>query len=113
MLSERWTLEQFAFCKELRNIYAMFLWGFPIRQFDMIGIVEEFDSELEWLCQNILKKNVRERIDEQNVNPEKPFRGSYCVNPDLEKAIAEYHRRDMQLYETSLMMRRERLARGR
>ncbi|MFK8041798.1 hypothetical protein, partial [Congregibacter sp.] len=40
MIEEGWTLEEFARCKELRNIYSVFLWGFPLERFDFIGITE-------------------------------------------------------------------------
>ena len=44
----------FAFCPELRNIYSKYLWGFPLRRFDFVGIAEFSEMESRRFSRDVL-----------------------------------------------------------
>ncbi|MFU8764850.1 MAG: hypothetical protein ACNA7T_10020, partial [Haliea sp.] len=46
VVEEGWTLEQFCLAPELRNVYSQFLWAFPLRALDFVGITEYFAEDL-------------------------------------------------------------------
>lgn len=105
MIEEQWTLEQFASCRELRNIYSTFLWGFPLARFDFIGITEHYETELDCFGQLILGATATPA--ERNRNPDQEDQ-EYAVDPALRQIIETVHARDMRLYQRALEMRERR-----
>src|SRR6185369_2653285 len=45
---ENWSLQRFCLSSELQNYYTQFLWGFPLEQFDFIGIAEHYDEDFKY-----------------------------------------------------------------
>lgn len=107
MIEEEWTLEQFALCTELRNLYSIFLWGFPISKFDFIGITEDYDTELEQFGQRIL--HAPTVPEEHNRNPEQT-ETEYAVSKTLRRDIEKAHAADLKLYHQALAMREQRVS---
>ena len=106
MLDEDWTLETFAFCPELRNIYSKYLWGFPLRLFDFVGIVEFSEMESRRFSRDILGSDSSQVVmddvrcsDEANSNIDSGFR----------KRVELFHSADVALYQQALQMRREKM----
>ena len=99
MIEEEWTLERFCLGPELRNTYSQFLWGFPLRNFDFIGIVENYESELEYFSEHFLGRPLKHY--QQNVNPSTQ-RKSYFKDKSLKEKVLEYHSKDLELYKRAL-----------
>ncbi len=106
-LEEEWTFEDFAFSEEVRNIYSLFLWNFPVERFDFIGITEFYDEDLTFFAENYLgipdvkipKKNVNKKSTDKKINDQ-----------GLIREIKEFHAKDYQLYNYALDERSKRKA---
>lgn len=105
MIEENWTLEQFATCRELRNLYSTFLWGFPLTRFDFIGITEHYATELDCFGRQIL--NATAIPAQRNKNPDQEDQ-DYAVSPALRRVIEAAHAPDIRLYRQALEMRKNR-----
>jgi hypothetical protein len=106
MIEEEWSLERFALGPELRNIYHLFLWGFPPERFDFIGITEYYEAEMQRLAENIV--DLTDRVFEDNVGSGGRGR-QYEIDPALESRIRAHHRRDQELYDRALKLRDDQL----
>ncbi|EAQ95710.1 sulfotransferase family 2 domain-containing protein [Congregibacter litoralis] len=105
MMEEKWSLEEFALCRELRNIYGIFLWGFPLERFDFIGITEDYAAELARFGRDILKAPVTSA--ERNRNPDQGEE-DYAIDKSLRRKIEAAHGTDIALYQRALTMRDEK-----
>lgn len=103
MIDEDWSLERFCLGPELRNTYSKFLWGFPIKRFDFIGIVEHFDSDLLYFSNNIINLELINYAI--NINTKRPQEQSYYKDKDLKIEIMKHHRKDYDLYNYALNQR--------
>lgn len=106
VVEEDWSLEQFALSPQLRDVYRIFLWHFPIQRFDFIGITEFFEEDLQDFSSRFL--NATAAPDTRNAGPAGAGR-THAVEAELEARIRRYHARDVALYEKALEMRRQRL----
>lgn len=109
VVSEGWDLERFCLAPELRNIYAEFLWGFGVRRFAFIGIVEAYEADFAYFCSTFL--DIASPPHALNANPRKPV-GRYVEDEGLRKRIGAYHQRDMALYDYALAQRQANAARA-
>ena len=106
-LKEDWTLADFAFSEEVRNIYSLFLWNFPVERFDFIGVTEFYEQDLTFFAENYLgvtdvdipKKNVNKKSVDKRIK-----------DPGLIREIKEFHAKDYELYNYALNKRSERSA---
>lgn len=104
-LDEDWSLEKFAFAEEVRNIYSLFLWNFPIERFDFVGVTEFFDEDLVFFAENFLGMPTVE-IPKKNVNLKR--KEGKIKDPGLIRELREFHAEDYKLYEYALERRSER-----
>lgn len=104
-LKEEWSFEDFAFSEEVRNIYSLFLWNFPVERFDFIGITEYYAEDLTFFAKNYLKVS-EVKIPKKNVN--KKSTGKKGNDPGLIREIKEFHARDYELYNYALEERAKR-----
>ncbi|MEZ5293359.1 MAG: hypothetical protein R2745_19915 [Vicinamibacterales bacterium] len=104
VVEEQWSLERFCLSDEMRNVYAQFLWGFPIDNFDFVGITEHYDDDLAYFARRYLEIE----IPSERVNAVLAPGEGHQVDPDLERRIAACHARDMALYERALEARQAR-----
>ncbi|NBC02741.1 MAG: sulfotransferase family 2 domain-containing protein [Bacteroidetes bacterium] len=104
-LEENWSFEDFAFSEEVRNIYSLFLWKFPVERFKFIGITEFYNEDLTFFAENFLDKS-EVSIPKKNVN--KKSKEKKTIDRGLEKEIKEFHANDYQLYEYALKQRSKR-----
>jgi hypothetical protein len=102
MMEEDWSLERFCLGPEARNLYAQFLYGFPLEYFSFIGITEFYEEDFIAFSKKYLqtfqepeKLNVGDREGE-----------SYDIPYSLRIEIEHYHARDMELYQRAVAMRR-------
>ena len=102
MIEEKWTLERFCLGPEFKNFYSQFLWGFPVKRFDFIGITEHYEQELKYFSTHILKSDIEEHSE--NINPDNP-RKSYFEDNDLRLKIEAYHSKDVAFYRRALEIR--------
>ncbi len=106
VFDEDWSIENFCFCKELRNLYYQFLWGFPIDNFDFIGVTEFYDQDLLYFCELFLHS--KPEVKHLNVNL--TTGGKYKIKDSLRNQIEQYHEKDVNLYQLALA---KRLARAK
>lgn len=91
------SLEQFVRVPQYQNTYAEYFWLFPLRRFDFIGIVEEYDTELERFARTF-GVTADLRGEARNRNPDKAA-PLYQVEPATERLIRACNARDVALYE--------------
>lgn len=105
VVEENWSLERFCLAPELRNLYCQFLWGFPLRRFDFIGITECYEEDFTRFAQAFLERPARAYQENTNdgCNPR-----IYVPQGALRRRIAAYHARDMALYRNALHWRWQR-----
>jgi hypothetical protein len=105
VVEEKWSLEKFCFAPELQNLYEQFLWGFPIRYFDFIGITEHYASDLQYFSSKYLNTNSN-MYSENRRSMEKK---GYSISDSLRKKIELFHEKDMQLYARACEQRLSRI----
>jgi hypothetical protein len=94
VVEEKWSLERFCLAPELQNLYEQFLWGFPLRYFDFIGITEYYQSDLHYFSSKYLEGNSTLYSENRRVIKNKED----CISDGLRKKIELFHAKDMQLY---------------
>ena len=110
VVEEKWSLEQFCLAPELRNVYSEFLWGFPLKRFDFVGITEFYAEDLRYFSQEILGNNLETHT--LNWRPQSGTSGSTDVlEPSERSEIENFHAADCTLYRHALELRRFRLGR--
>ncbi len=102
VIEECWSFEKFSFADELKNIYAAFLWAFPARNFDFIGVTEFYQEDFAYFSSHYLGKT----MEPKRVNEGK--RRGDSIDPRLRKRIECFHEQDMALYQYALDKRRSR-----
>ena len=109
-VEEGWDLERFCLGPELRNSYSSFLWGFPLKHFDFVGITEHYEDDVRVFSEQFFgaltqlpaPRNVNERGAADS------FARPYIEDPGFRRRVEAYHARDMALYRTALAMREAR-----
>ncbi len=101
---EKWTLEKFCLSDEIRNLYNQFLWGFPLHNFDFIGITEHYEDDFKYFAQKFLNKDVASFKENINVNS----KGNYLITKTLRKQIESFSQLDMELYYSALKLKFQR-----
>ena len=108
---ENWSLEKFCLSPELKNLYHLFFWNFPLEKFSFIGITEHFEEDAAYFMHSFLKKPQYEAIPMLNANPEAKGRYSETLSPDFLEEVRQYHAEDYQIYQYALKKREERMSR--
>lgn len=104
MVEEDWSLERLCLGPELRNIYCQFLWGFPVRNFQFIGITEFFEEDLNYFAQQFLGT----RMEAQTLNTSEDQKGERQIDGNFRRKMEAYHAEDMALYKIALEKRTQR-----
>lgn len=105
VVEESWSLEQFCFSGEMRNIYSKCFWGFPVTRFDFVGIVENYALDLNYFSTHVLQAELQLR--EQNTNPRKT-EDRYITDDHLRSRLEHFHDDDMRLYRAALVASNKR-----
>jgi hypothetical protein len=104
IVEEKWSLERFCLSNEMQNLYQQFLWGFPLHNFDFIGITEHYEEDFRYFAKTFLQKNVVSY--KENINENK--KGNYPISKSFRKKIESFHKSDMELYNSVLKLRIQR-----
>ncbi len=101
MVEEEWSLERFCLGPEVKNLYAQFLWGFPLSYFSFIGITEFYQQDLAYFSQKMLGTDLNEKIE--NINEEKGK--GYDIDRSLKKDLEKHHDIDLLIYNRAIEKR--------
>lgn len=94
---ERWPLDRFLLSCKMANIYSKYLWGFPIENFDFIGLSERYEESIRLLIEAVpALRNLKSR--NENVNPNSAGQG-YAVDASLADAFKKLNVADYEIYE--------------
>ncbi|MDT8318412.1 MAG: sulfotransferase domain-containing protein [bacterium] len=107
IVEENWSLEQFCFSPEMRNVYYQYLWGFPKENFDFIGITEFFEEDLNYFSGKYLGGD---KLQTTRVNVGESRNGKYDLDPEFRRKLELHHSLDMDLYRYAVEMREKRNA---
>ena len=106
MHAEDWSLETFCLAPALRDVYAQFLWAFPLETFDFIGITEYFEADFDvFSCRFLGGASAPQRL---NVGADGTRAECLQVDAALRQRIEAFHARDMALYARALTLRASR-----
>ena len=105
VVEEKWSLEKFCLAPELQNLYEQFLWGFPVRYFDFIGITEHYQSDLKYFSLKYLDENSKEYSENRSTM----LKDDYSISDSLREKIELFHAKDIELYKRACEMRLLRL----
>jgi hypothetical protein len=101
VIEEEWTLEQFCLSPQFRNLYSQYLWAFPLRYFDFIGITEHFEEDLAYFSENYLSG----MLNHYQINTANTKTTKSSIDSTLRKKIENYHNMGMDLYKRALNLR--------
>lgn len=104
IVEEKWSLEKFCLSEEMQNFYNQFLWGFPLHNFDFIGITEHYDDDFKYFSQTFLHHN----LPSFKVNINENNKGNYPISKTFRRQIESFHQLDMELYHSALKLRFQR-----
>ena len=104
VVEERWTLERFCLAPELRNVYSQFLWAFPLRALDFVGITEFFEEDLRDFSAQFLGIKAEPRFANAADVPAGPEQ----LPAALRQRVRDYHSQDIALYQWALQKREAR-----
>lgn len=105
VVAEDWTFERFALGRELRDVYAEYLWGVPLSRFEFVGITERYDEDLEAFARRYLDGGATGvTVAHALANPARGD-GRYRIDPGLRRRIEAHHARDVALYRQALARR--------
>ncbi len=108
VVEEEWSFERFYRSPRLRNVYAQFLWGFPLANFDFVGITEHYDEDLRFFTESFLGAALPAyRMTANAAREDAP----YVTDARLRAEIEALHQKDMLLYRHALQLRQARTRR--
>jgi hypothetical protein len=109
VVEEAWPFERFYRSPELLNVYAQFLWGFPVAAFDFIGVTEHYDEDFRFFVEGFLgAQSLPTYRVESNAARQSAL---YVTDPRVRAEIEALHDRDMRLYRHALRLRQRRTER--
>lgn len=94
------TLEEFVRIPHFQDLYAKYLVGVRLADFDFVGITEQYAVGLE-LFGRLYGLDCIPPMPKENVNP-KARSGRYEVPADVRGLIAAHNRRDCAIYQEAL-----------
>lgn len=103
VVEEDWDLERFLLAPELRDMYAQYLYRFPLGRFDFVGISEDFSTEMRYFSERFWQKE-SPLIPAVNRSP----RDYEKAGPALRARAQDFHREDYVLYQQALALRKRR-----
>lgn len=105
VVEEDWSFERFYRSPQLRNVYTQFLWGFPLSNFEFIGITEQYDEDFRFFVESFLGTSLP--AYRMNTNTTREDR-RYVTDGQFRAEIEELHQKDMILYRHALKLRQLR-----
>ncbi|EED35866.1 conserved hypothetical protein [Luminiphilus syltensis NOR5-1B] len=99
MMDEQWSFERFALGPELRDIYSLFLWRFPLERFSFIGLFEALSQDTVRFTDEFL--GAVSNLPRLNEGGQAPL----DIDSDLRERIYTWHARDVALYQQACTIR--------
>ena len=96
------SLEEYSEIEHFQNLYATYLWGMNLQQFDFIGITENYQNSLT-IFEKIYAIHFPSSLENLNTNPLKKS-ASYTIDTDLYNHIAELNKKDVIIYDNAVKM---------
>ncbi|HEY8682599.1 MAG TPA: hypothetical protein VIM06_05465 [Rhodanobacter sp.] len=106
VIEEGWTLERFCLSEQFRNIYAQYLWNFPLENFAFIGISECYQEDL----QEFSRRYLPTKLKSQRHNATKYTDSLSAVDEAFLDKVRDFHAADIQLYQRALQWRERQRA---
>jgi hypothetical protein len=106
ILDEQWTLERFCLDANLRNLCTQYMWGFPPERFDFVGVVEHYESDLNYFAKAFLNTTLPVFYENSQSHRSEV---TYALDPGFRTAIEQFHDRDMRFYQQALEARTTRV----
>ena len=98
---EDWSLERFLLSKEHANFQSQFLWNFPIKSFDFVGLAERYEESVAMLGMAFpVLEGLAIRVE--NSNPEKSGDNGYQIDSTLAEHFKQLNADDYALYEEAV-----------
>lgn len=97
VVAQQWSLERFCLGPELRDLYHQFLWGFPVRRFAFVGIVERMEADVARFDRDYLSGHGGLVLPQTNLG-RADMQARHLEDGALRRRIESWHRRDMALY---------------
>jgi hypothetical protein len=91
-------LEDFLLLNYFSNYYSKFFFGFPIKNFDYIGISERYDSSMKILSK-IFPEFSKIQTYKINVNTDKSINCEYKIDEKIEIKFKKLNKKDYVLYK--------------
>jgi hypothetical protein len=90
---------EFAELPELRNVFARFLDGEPIKELNWVGLVEDYQASLDlFYAMYAIGRDPGELNRHENKNPGRGDRIEYDLDKLSREAIEKLNAKDMELY---------------
>lgn len=106
IIEENWSLEEFCFSEEYRNLYSKYLWNFSYDNFDFVGLTEFYEDDLRYFSERFLKTKVE--ASRLNCGFEGKA-GGYEVDTSFRHEVEKFHSADVALYKRALLDREQRV----
>ena len=107
VIEERWSLEEFCFSEKFRNIYAKYLWHFPLKHFAFIGLSEHYEEDFGQFTRRFLSTELTARRENVTNQASRHAR----ITDAFAQKVRAFHAKDMHLYRVALQMRQRRVLR--
>lgn len=102
MIEENWSLEDFCFSEQYKNLYTKYLWDFPYENFDFVGLTEFYDDDLSYFSEQFLTT----KVDAYKLNcGEASKAGYYEIDAGFRRELESFHSGDVALYKRALQDR--------
>ena len=98
-------LEDFCRIERFQNTYSKYLVGFDIKDFDFVGIVEEYAAGLA-LFQKRFGLQIPQNVIVHNANPHKTPTDRYRIKPEVVQLIRRLNAEDMEIYDMACVAHR-------
>jgi hypothetical protein len=94
------SLEEFCSMRHYQNLYAKYLWGMKIDDFDFVGITENYENSLR-IFRAMYGVSQVSQINIKNVNPEKSS-PIFQIDEALRIFIRQKNQNDYHIYDKAL-----------
>jgi Sulfotransferase family len=94
------SLEEFCSIKHYHNLYAKYLWGVRLDDFDFVGITANYDNSIE-VFRRMYRIDSSAGVSVENVNPERKV-STYVVTEGLRDFIYKTNYKDYAIYKRAL-----------
>jgi hypothetical protein len=90
---------QFAEIPELRNVFARFLDGEPLKELDWVGLVEDYQASIDlFYAMYAVGRDPHKLKVHENKNPGRGDKAKYQLDSLSVEAIEKLNAKDMELY---------------